>query len=87
MDKDKPLFLYEEVMLLALRDEQGTIATGFVEQAVAGAILAELLLESRITVDDTKKQLVNLQNVKPAGDPVIDECLEKIAAAKRLRLF
>ena len=26
MDKGKPLFLYEEIMLLALRDEQGTIA-------------------------------------------------------------
>jgi hypothetical protein len=36
MAKDKPLFLYEEVMLLALRDEQGTIATGFAEHAVAG---------------------------------------------------
>ena len=83
MAKDKPLFLYEEVMLLALRDEQGTIATGFVEHVVAGAILADLLLESRISIDDTKKQLVNLQNDKTTGDPVIDECLEKMAAVKR----
>ena len=83
MAKDKALFLYEEVMLLALRDEQGTIATGFVEHVVAGAILADLLLESRISIDDTKKQLVNLQNDKTSGDPVIDECLEKMAAVKR----
>lgn len=83
MAKDKALFLYEEVMLLALRDEQGTIATGFVEHLVAGAILADLLLESRISIDDTKKQLVNLQNDKTTGDPVIDECLEKMAAVKR----
>lgn len=79
----KPLFLYEEIMLLALRDEQGTIATGFVEQVVAGAILAELLLDNRITVDETKKQLVRLRRAKPTGDPVIDECLEKISTAKR----
>jgi len=83
MAKDRPLFLYEEVMLLALRDEQGTIATGFVEQLVAGAILADLLLESQISIDDTKKQLVNLENDKTTGDPVIDECLEKMAAVKR----
>jgi hypothetical protein len=41
MAKDKPLFLYEEIMLLVLRDEQGMVATGFPEQVVAGAILAE----------------------------------------------
>jgi hypothetical protein len=40
MARDKPLFLYEEIMLLALRDEQGTIAT---------------------------------------GDPISDECLEKMS--------
>jgi hypothetical protein len=44
MARDKPLLLYEEIMLLALRDEQGTIVT---------------------------------------GDPIIDECLEKMSTAKR----
>ena len=83
MVRNKPLFLYEEIMLLALRDEQGTIATGFPEQVVAGAILSELLLDGRITIDDTRKQLVNLIDGKATGDPVVDECLEKMAAAKR----
>jgi Golgi phosphoprotein 3 len=73
MANSKPLHLYEEIMLLALRDEQGTIATGFAEQAVAGAILAELLLDGRVSVDETKKQLVNLINIQACGDPVIDE--------------
>lgn len=77
------LFLYEEIMLLALRDEQGTIATGFVEQAVAGAILAELLLEGRISVESTKKQRVTLINRQASGDPVIDECLDKMGAASK----
>ncbi|MFC1777128.1 GPP34 family phosphoprotein [Pseudomonadota bacterium] len=83
MARDKPLFLYEEIMLLALRDEQGTIATGFPEQVLAGAILAELLLDGRISVEDTKKKLVNLLDSRPSGDPIIDECLEKMTTAKR----
>jgi Golgi phosphoprotein 3 len=83
MAKLKPLYLYEEIMLLALRDEKGTIATGFPEQIVAGAILAELLLDGRISVDDSKKKLVNVVNDKTSGDPIFDECLEKMATAKR----
>lgn len=83
MAKDKPLFLYEEIMLLVLRDEQGTVATGFPEQVVAGAILAELLLDGRISVEDTRKQLVDLKNNKPTGEPILDECLERMAASKR----
>ena len=81
--KGKPLCLYEEIMLLALRDEEGTIATGYAEYVVAGAILAELLLERRISVEDTRKQLVAVQNGKPTGDPILDECLESIAGGKR----
>jgi Golgi phosphoprotein 3 len=83
MAKDKPLFLYEEIMLLVLRDEQGTVATGFPEQVVAGAILAELLLDGRISVEDTRKKLVDLKSSKPTGEPILDECLERIAASKR----
>ena len=41
------LFLHEEVMLLALRDEEGTIASGTMYQyAIGAAILAELLVPS-----------------------------------------
>jgi len=83
MASEKSLFLYEEIMLLALRDEKGTIATDFPEPVVAGAILAELLLDNRITIEDTRKQLVNIINQRPVGDPVIDECIEKMATAKR----
>lgn len=83
MDRAKPLFLYEEIMLLALRDEKGTIATGFIEQVVAGAIVSELLLDGRISIGSDRKQLVDVLNKKPTRDPVIDECLEKMASAKR----
>ena len=83
MRNTRPLFIYEEVLLLALRDEKGTIATTFPEQMIAGAVLAELLLDGHISIESGRKQLVDIRNRKKSGDPVIDECLEKIRTAKR----
>jgi Golgi phosphoprotein 3 len=83
MTSPKPLFLYEEIMLLALRNEKGTIVTCFSEYAVAGAILAELSLERRISFETTGKRWVEVADGSPMGDPLIDECLQKLAAAKR----
>ncbi|VUD46248.1 hypothetical protein TDB9533_00785 [Thalassocella blandensis] len=83
MANGKPLFLHEEVMLLALRDEEGTLAIGYTEQVIAGAVVAQLLLDSRISVDDSRKRLVSVEDKSPTGDPILDECLEKIAASKR----
>jgi len=79
------LFLHEEVMLLALRDEEGTIASGTMYQyAIGAAILAELLLNQRIALDESrKKKLVNLISSQPLGEPLINQCLEKISNAKR----
>ena len=53
------LLLHEEVLLLALRDEKGTIASGTMYQyALGGAILAELLLKdpALITVDPRSRR-------------------------------
>jgi golgi phosphoprotein 3 len=83
---DDGLYLYEEIMLLALRDEEGTVASGAMyNYAVAGAILAELLLEGRICIDEPRKRkkLVTLAGDDPVGDELTDECLERIARAKR----
>jgi len=79
------LFLHEEIMLLALRDEEGTVASGTMYQyAISGAILAELLLHNRIIIEQVKrKKLVHVVRTTPLGDPLIDECLEKITNAKR----
>ena len=74
------LYLHEEIMILALRDEKGTIELGTMYRfALGGAILTE-----RIAVDETnRKKLVNLIDPTPLGDPLLDECLAKIANAKR----
>jgi Golgi phosphoprotein 3 len=79
------LFLHEEILLLALRDEEGTIASGTMYQyAIGAALLAELLLRKRIEVDQSgKKKLVDLVSSTPLGEPIIDECLCKISSAKR----
>jgi hypothetical protein len=77
------LCLYEEIMLLALSNEKGRLETAYLEYTAAGAILAELSLGRRISIEANKKQLVSLENPNPTQDPVIDECLQKIATAKR----
>lgn len=82
MNNLKPLFLYEEIMLLALSNDKGTISTSYPEYNISGAILAELLLEHRISIDRTQKQLVTINNSELIGDPIIDECLEKMVAEK-----
>jgi hypothetical protein len=84
MSINKQLYLHEEVMLLALKDEEGTIASGTSYQyALAGAALAELLLSERIAVEERKKKkYAVLKDSTPLGDPVIDECLEKVVNAK-----
>ena len=79
------LFLHEEILLLALRDEEGTIASGTMYQyAIGAALLAELLLSKRIEVEQSgKRKLVNLISTSPLGEPLIDQCLEKVGNAKR----
>ena len=85
MTTQNNLFLHEEVMLLALRDEEGTIASGTMySYAIGAAVLAELLLSERIAVEKVRRRkFVNLVSSTPLGDPLIDECLEKISCAKR----
>ena len=75
-------------MLLALKDEKGTIASGAMYQyAIGGAVLAELLLDHRIRIVEPKKnkKLVELVSATPLGNALIDECLAKIKDSKKRR--
>lgn len=83
MTDPKPLFLHEELLLLALRDEAGTVSAAMYPYAVAGAILEELLLHDRIRVEDPDKKMVQLVSDSPLGDPLLDECLQSIALSER----
>jgi Golgi phosphoprotein 3 len=85
MGEDGGLFLHEEILLLALRDKEGTIVPGTMyPYALGGAILAELFLRGRIRlVEHGQTRLVDTYNPKPVGDYLIDECLSWILTAKR----
>jgi Golgi phosphoprotein 3 len=79
------LFLHEKIMLLALQDDKGTVESGTMyTYGLGGAILAELLLGGFIRVVTPKKTpLAEAVGSERVGDPVIDECLEKIRNAKK----
>jgi len=77
------LYLYEEITLLALRDKKGTLSTCFASMGVAGALMAELLLEGRVAIDGTRKKLIEVRSRDLFGDPVLDEALRQIAASSR----
>lgn len=86
-EKAPDLYLHEQVLLLALRDERGTVESraGMYSLALGGAILAELLLADCVTVGEDKKQLVDVVQSRRLGDPLLDECLQRVAGAKRRR--
>jgi hypothetical protein len=79
------LYLHEEILLLALKDEKGTFASGTQYSfGMGGAILAELLLDKRIRVVTPRKTaLAELAGGRRYGEPVLDECLDKVATAKK----
>ena len=83
----RPLRLHEDVMLLALRNDKGTIAGGVMyQQAVGGALLAELILDGRIrTVTEGRSTYAVVDRSTPVGDPILDECLQKVVASTRRR--
>jgi len=79
------LFLYQEVMLLSLKDERGTVESGaYYRQAIGAAILAELLLSGRVVIErEKKKEFAHVVNAERLDDPLLDECLQRIQASKR----
>ena len=81
-----PLFLYEEILLLALDDDKGTTAldSNFAN-AMGGAILAELAMNGFIKITDDKKMIVTILRQGPLDDPILDEGLTLIAEAKKPR--
>jgi hypothetical protein len=77
------LRLYEELALLALDETRGVYTADYAEFGMAGALFAELLLEKRIAIEPDKSKLVNVVDPAPVGEPLLDECLQKMVVAKR----
>jgi len=79
------LYLHEELMLLALKDKEGTIFSGTMYHfAIGGAILADLMLRGRVEISrDGRRKMVELLSSTPFGEPLIDDCLARIQNARR----
>jgi golgi phosphoprotein 3 len=85
MKTPETLFLHEEILLLALRDKEGTFTPGsWHAHALAGAVLAELLLAERIRLNPTgRRPRVEAAGSKPLEDHLLNEALERIRVARR----
>ena len=74
------LTLLEEVVLLAVDDESGELCSArecWTEYALAAAVLFDMALAGRI---DTDTERVIITNSAPAGDAIVDDLLEAMAA-------
>ena len=97
MANSPKLFLHEEVTLLALSDEKGTVETGhWYPQVVGGAVLAELMRNKRVRVQSkneadatgslfNRKPKLVVTDPSPLGDELVDEWLKKISESGKLR--
>jgi golgi phosphoprotein 3 len=85
MNPLRSLSLAEEILLLALRDREGTwVACGHLSHALGGAMLAELLLAGRIRQGEKdRKRRVEILDARPVGDLLLDEGLHLMASARR----
>ena len=77
------LHLHEELLLLGLHDAKGKLTAGMTKYAMAGGILAELLLEQRIEIEPGKRMIVEVLSDDPVANDVVDDALFRMASAKR----
>lgn len=79
------LSLHEELMLLALKDEEGTIIGGTMyPYAIGGAVVAELAIDGRIAVDPDSQKL-SVSDRRPIGDPLVDDWLLQMTGSRKER--
>ncbi len=74
------LTLADEIVVLMLRDDTGTIkpaCSGYANIAIAGGVLMELALLGRI---DTDLNSLFIVDAKPTGDELLDQALKEIFA-------
>lgn len=78
-----PLTLVEEIVLLSLDDATGAhlpLLPHTIGYALAGAVLADLEMAGRIATDT---KCVKVRNAGLTGNPLLDPCLQRIAAEEK----
>ncbi len=76
------LYLYEDLLLLALHDEQGTVRLGVSDaHAMAGALLAELVMMGRLKTSGESLE-VEVVDGAPIGDALLDQVLDFVRESK-----
>jgi len=77
--------LSEELLLLALDDEKGSVgmnASSTLDTALAGAQLMDLVFANRVALEDDR---IVVADASPTGDSVLDEALDRIAGDDKAR--
>lgn len=74
------LTIPESLMLLSRKDETGEKQGSFVELAIAGGALAELMLRECVVQDAAKPKHLNIVDGALAGDDFLDACLDELRA-------
>ncbi len=79
------LRLHEALLLLAVRDEKGGFGNApYLAQALAGAVLMELVLEGRIKIEKVKRSnVVRVVDQRLTGEPLMDTWLEQMRSARK----
>ena len=85
------LGLHEELLLLALRDQEGTVddRASYYQYALAGGVLCELMASGLVTVSPEAPHWVDVvpdrgsTDARITADPVLRESLAAIHASKR----
>jgi len=79
------LSLSEELLLLALHDEKGSVlfnSSTSLPYGLVGTGLLELLFQNRIVL---KEKNIECINQTPVGDPILDEMLKLIVSSTKIR--
>lgn len=79
------IYLHEEVLLLALNDDKGTIngKAMFFEQVMAGALLSELLLGEHIKLGGSDKKQVKSAPYPPTENDLLKEAYKLIKSSDK----
>ncbi len=85
MTRAKDLGLHEEIMLLSLREQEGTMEFGTSwSLAVGGAIVAQLMIDGHLAAAvDGKRTFLEVDDATPPTDELLAECLERVRISRR----